>query len=412
MKVKLVMVRLAVRQLIGLLCFLSVGAIVSCTPAESQPSLTATHPVEVTETAVLATATMIPTTAVFPLTATPPPTTSPDATPTPTQFPRVSVSEPPTRIYLPTSTPYPFERPAACFPPAERPENYPEDYKMRWKACTDLLTSPDGEWTAVLVGPDFCGFNVGLYHGPTEEFTIYEYGGAKYYEFLSDNRLLVQFGSCSNAWMDILDPVTGESVRLGDSGFAPSAWNEARTTFITIIGGWEVNNYFAVYNVETNRTLFRGALDPNGLVFWIEDPTYLLYEVGDYTLHYSSEYYNEEYQLGPRQLYRVSLETRTADVIIDDLAHSYYLIECPEDEAGNCTWPQDWIRVRRVPYVAEDFYRWSGSSSGETNWECIARGIKCSQSAETIWLNWRTGEIDDEETSTLVPSPTPTLPGW
>ena len=91
--------------------------------------------------------------------------------------------------------------------------------------------------------------------------------------------------------MDILDPVTGESVHLGDSGFAPRTWNEARTTFITVIGGWEVNNYFAVYSVEADRALFRGELDASGLVFWIEDPAYVLYEVGDYTLHYSSEYH-------------------------------------------------------------------------------------------------------------------------
>ncbi|MFO7537870.1 MAG: hypothetical protein R6X32_07395, partial [Chloroflexota bacterium] len=267
--------------------------VAGCTPVESEP-LMVTRPPQaatqvVTETAVVNTATPSPTTAVFPLTATPPATPAPDATPTSTRLPRVSVFEPPTRIYLPTITPYPFERPAGCFPPDEQPENYPADYKDRWKACTDLRSSPDGEWTAVLVGPDFCGFNVGLYHGPTGDFTIYEYGGAKYYEFLSDNRLLIAWGSCSNSVLDILDPVSGEADRLGN-GSMPRAWNEARTAFISIFGGWTVNYNFAVYSVETNRALARGELASNGLIFWIEDPTYILYEVGDYTLHQTPDY--------------------------------------------------------------------------------------------------------------------------
>ena len=229
------------------LCYVVIG-IAGCVPVESEP-IAATDSDVISETAVLPNAaiiTMIPTTAVFPQTTTPSPTTAPDATTTPTSLLAVLTIIPPTRIFM-TPTPYPFERPAACFPPAERPENYPENYEQHWKACTDLLYSPNREWIAMLIGLDTCSTDIALYH------------------------------------------------------------------------------------------------------------------------------------------------------------HS----------SGDCAWPQDWIRVRRVPYMAEDFYQWLGSPlSSETNWECISRGVKCSYPSETIWLNWRTGEIGDEETSPLLPAPTPTLPGW
>jgi hypothetical protein len=152
-----------------------------------------------------------------------PPVHTATSTITPTPVPPTRrATTTPTPPAIPTETPLAlgiaiddFRRPAGCFPPTDWPDDAP------WQRCSGPELSPDGQWIAVLLGPDTCGAGLALLEQGTEELWGTDFLAVHWFSFLPDGRLLIAQGSCSNSEITLFDLQTQETRALGPTSERP-----------------------------------------------------------------------------------------------------------------------------------------------------------------------------------------------
>jgi hypothetical protein len=320
-----------------------------------------------------------------------------------------------TPLNLATEQVHQLELPAACIAPTPQ-----ADQDFGYAICEEYQISPTGQWVSFKAGFEACSLpGLGLFNVGTGEMNLDSFPTEVFnHTFLPDGRLLVVQRHCEgDGEIFLLDPQTRSVTSLGrGNGWL---WNSNRTAFITQSDeflGYQSQVW--AYNLAQDRLIF-STQDAAGRIFWTPDDRYFLYE---HRVHvYASGQITATFS--PRQIYIVDVTTGEERPLLDDPQHNYHF--CSPSYSCGQSWQGDWVSVSRTPYLSAEF-PWSSDGSHAPDWNdpairCLQYGRACAEPAESLGLNWRTGELlpwsqipvfmpTIAATPTVTPSPIPASP--
>ena len=278
-----------------------------------------------------------------------------------------------------------FSLPAECTYPSE----LPPEMASEWLPCRKFQFSPDGSWLAMAWQAEICGSGLLLLDTQSGEVLYKSTGGMHWFQFLDDQRLLLQTGHCEGGVVSVLDIASAELRALGSAG--KLRWNADQSAFVVNASQYRGPNQAVwAYDAAADR-LFRPEPKIWGFesrAFWTPDGDAVIFEHRQIIYDFIA---SELVFSGTMQLVRVDRQSGEQTILAADPAYDYHLCSGWD---SNCIQPSgDWVEVLRFPFEPVSL-----SFSGENLYDyervnCLLAGTKCEQEAERLALNLVSGEM-------------------
>jgi len=273
------------------------------------------------------------------------------------------------------------------------------------RECSEFNFGPEGRTLAYYTGAEGCGRGLSLVDLVLNQ-TINTWASVQWYEFFQDGSLILSLSDCSGGPNTLYLYIPNKDTQAGLGQEGKIIWNPSRqaaliqvssqTAFLSGLWG---------FNLDTSRVFLWMEKEPviDDTPVWLEDGQHFLYQHRPVQFYSNS---NTAVLEGPRQIILMDAWSRDQRLLAYDAHYDYHL--CSTSGAPCELRYGDWLKVRRTPFKPT---RIPMDEPDLPEALCALYGQECTEPAEEMALNWKTGEILPwEEAGVKEPAPAPAFP--